>query len=169
MNEKNLIGILGCIGFLIISFTPVIPLMLHHYGIESMIAVKAFVGIFSLVCGYAIIYGFFKKERPDGSKKEGKIRIRMIMMMIGIIIILLAWFSNIPVWLSNISGLGETFDFGGETGISGGIGVRIFTSILTAVGILICRFSIKREKQVIAKMAPEERTIRHAYGGEDNY
>lgn len=167
MNEKNVIGILGVIGFLIISFTPVIPLMLHNYGIDNVVAIKALVGIFSLICGYAVLYGFFKKEREDTSKREGKLKIRFVLLIVGVLIIILAWFSNIPVWLSNLTGLGETFDFGGETSINGGIGVRIFTSMLTAIGILLCKFSFKREKQVIAKIPQSE--YRKAYAGDDDY
>jgi len=142
--------------------------MLHNYGIDSIFVIKAIIGILSLICGWGVIYGFFKKEQQFKPPKEGRIRIRVVMLLIGIGIVGLAWFSHLPLMLADWTGLSNTFDFGGETGLQGGIGTRIFTSILTALGIIICRFSIKREKQVIAQTMPTEETYRKALerGGE---
>jgi hypothetical protein len=169
MNEKNVIGIIGLIGFAIITFTPVIPLMLNNYGIDNIIYIKAVIGMLSLACGYAIAYGFlFKSDKPPSSK-EGKLKVNLILMIIGLILITLAWISNLPQMLADFSGLGETFDFGDDLGMPGGLGVRIFTSLLTVIGVLLIKLSMKRETHVVARLPDSEKTYAYMSHRGDEY
>ena len=52
MDERIIIAMVSAVGFLIIAFTPIAPLMLHTYDINDVYIVKAFVGVFSLICGF---------------------------------------------------------------------------------------------------------------------
>jgi len=165
MNDRNIIGIVGIVGFAVIALTPIVPIMFQNYAVDNIYIIKAAIGFFSLMCGYAVIYGFFKKESPFPTKKEGKLRLMPIFMIAGVAIIALAWFSNLPQICSDYTGLAKTFSYGGETGLQGGIGVRVFTSILTAVGVLLCRFSFRREKRVIAETKNTEETFHKLMGG----
>jgi len=144
MDERNIIALISGIAFLFIAFTPVVPVMLNHYGMNNIFLVKAVIGMLTLVCGWGMMWGFFKKQGEEKTKKDGKIRVKPVFLFIGVLIISLSWFTGLPSWLSNISGLETTFDFGTDTGLEGGIGTRIFTSLLTAVGVLFIKFSLRR-------------------------
>ena len=84
MNERFLIAVIGVFGFIIIAFTSIVPVMLHQYGIDNAFVVRAAVGVSSLICGYAVLWGFFKKENQIKQKKEGKRHLRPIMLIAGV-------------------------------------------------------------------------------------
>jgi len=164
MNDRVMIGFLGIMGFCVIAITPIIPLMCSSYGIDNIFMIKALIGLLSLVCGYAIVYGFFKRESLAPKTKEGKLTIRWILMLIGIGIVILAWFSNLPQMLAEYAGLASTFDYGESIGLQGGIGVRLFTSALTAAGIILCRISITRESNAKPKNQGAETALGNFMG-----
>ena len=164
MNDRVMIGFLGIMGFCVIAITPIIPLMCSSYGIDNIFMIKALIGLLSLVCGYAIVYGFFKRESLAPKTKEGELTIRWILMLIGIGIVILAWFSNLPQMLAEYAGLASTFDYGESTGLQGSIGVRLFTSALTAAGIILCRISITRESNAKPKNQGAETALGNFMG-----
>lgn len=144
MEERNWIFIISAISFCIIAFTPTVPVMLNHYDMNNIYVIKATIGVLTLLCGWGMLWGFIKDRKEEKPKKEGKLRIRPLFIIIGIIIIALSWFTALPLWLSNATGLETTFDFGADTGLEGGIGTRLFTSGLTAIGVLFIKFSTFR-------------------------
>jgi len=152
MNDRNVIGAVSAVGFLLVAFTPVIPLLLHNYDVTNEYLIKASVGMASLVCGYGVLWGFFKSDNKIPKSKEGKVRIRLIFVFLGIICICLAWFTNLPNYLSDETGLDQTFESEGVT-VYGGIGTRIFVSLITGIGVILIKFAVYREKHVIAKAA----------------
>lgn len=151
MSDRNIVGVISVAGFLIVAATPVIPLLLHNYDLDDNdYFVKAIVGVITLICGYGILWGFFKKENRMPKSKEGKLRIRMVLVILGVVFICLAWFTNLPNWIAENSGFETSFESDGEI-IYGGLGTRIFVSALTAAGVVCLKFSTRREKQVYAK------------------
>jgi len=90
VNERILVAMISAASFLIIAFTPIVPLFLYYYDINNVYIIKAVIGLLSLLCGYGIIWGLFKKEGEIKQKKEGKIRIKPILAIAGIIIICIA-------------------------------------------------------------------------------
>jgi predicted nucleic acid-binding Zn ribbon protein len=167
VNDKSIVGIIGIVGFCVITLTPIVPLTLNNYGVESGAVVKTVIGILSMICGYAILHGFVFKGDNVKMKKEGRMRVRIGILMFGIIIIVLAWLSNIPTWLSDLTGLSDKFDWGNEIGIVGGVGVRIFTSLMSIIGVFLCKLSIKREKHVIADNVPKNKMAYDYARGEE--
>ncbi len=157
MNERFLIAVIGVFGFIIIAFTSIVPVMLHQYGIDNAFVVRAAVGVSSLICGYAVLWGFFKKENQIKQKKEGKRHLRPIMLIAGVIFVALAWFTDVPLWIADYTGLSQTFTYSGEI-LQGGLGLRLSTSALTAVGVLFVRFSTYREKEIMTLQRPSEET-----------
>ncbi len=155
MNERFLISAIGALGFVLVSLTSVVPVTLHHYGVENIFIVKASIGFLSLICGYAIVWGLFYKEGRVKPQREGKLRIRPLLLIIGILLICTAWFSTIPLLLSDASGLSSTFEYGEEL-LQGGLGTRIFVSLFTATGVLLVRFSFYRKKSIEAPLKENE-------------
>ena len=153
MNDRSIVGIIGLVGFLIIALTTTIPVILHIYGIDDVFAIKASVGLLTMLCGYGILWGFFKKESPFKQKKEGKIQLRLIPFFIGLIIIAIAWFSDIPLFLADWTGLSQTFTYDGET-LNGGLGTRLWTSFFTCIGVLLIKFSFYRHKVLTTQQQP---------------
>ena len=164
MKDRGFIGVISTVGFLLVAFTPIIPLMLHHYSIDNTYIVKASIGVVTLICGYGIYFGFFKKENLLGKSKEGKIRIRIVLLSFGVICICIAWFTGLPNWLADITGLSNTFVYGGEL-INGGLGTRIFVSFLTAIGIILIKMSIIRKKYVFTESDPSVSQYEQALKG----
>ena len=160
MSDRTIVGFISVAGFVLVAVTPVIPLLLHNYDLDNTYLTKAIVGIVTLICGYGILWGFLKKENKMPKSKEGRLQLHMILLIIGVVAIGLAWFTNLPNWLAVNSGLSETFESNGEI-IYGGLGTRIFVSAITAIGVICLKFSIRREKMVIAKAQPTAGEYEH--------
>jgi cytochrome bd-type quinol oxidase subunit 1 len=133
-------------GFLIVAFTPIVPLLLHTYDIDNEYVIKAIIGVISLICGYGMIWGLYKKENQVKEKKEGKMHVRIITLLIGITIIALAWFTDLPLMVAEYTGLSDTFTHDGET-LKGGLGLRLFTTVFTATGVFMVKYSFYRRKE----------------------
>lgn len=149
-NERLIIASICAAGFLIVAFTPIVPIMLKTYDITNIYIIKATIGLLTLTCGWGVIWSLFRKENEVKTRKEGKLRFRPVLMVAGILLIGVAWFTDVPLWLSDWTGLSTTFSYNGET-LNGGVGLRIWTSVLTGIGIVCLRFSTYREKQFTPK------------------
>ena len=73
-------------------------------------------------------------------------------LIAGIAVICIAWFTDVPLWLSNWSGLNEVFVFSNDI-MEGGFGMRIFLSLFTAIGVLLIKYSTFRDKERIDSRA----------------
>jgi putative Mn2+ efflux pump MntP len=166
MDERNIIAVISLVSFAIVAFTPIVPVMLHHYGMDNIYVIKATIGFLTLLCGMGFVWGFFKKRGEEKKKKEGKLRFRPALIIAGVIVISLAWFTGLPLWLANVSGLETTFDFGTDTGLEGGIGTRLFTSGMTAVGVLLLKFSTFRAQPGHDRPAVDEVTYEKMLEGD---
>lgn len=146
MKDSFIISIIGVIGFLLVAFTSIVPVTLNSYEITNVFIVKATVGFLSLICGYMVVWGLFHSEHKVKQPREGKLRLRPLFLVVGIFLICVAWFTNIPLFIAEFTGLSNTFDYGGEL-LQGGIGTRIFVSIFTGFGVLFIRFAWYRRKE----------------------
>ena len=160
MDERVIIALISAVGFVIIALTPIVPLMLHTYDVDNIYITKAIIGILSLICGYGVVFGLFKKKDQIKQPKEGKLRIKPILLLVGIGIICLSWFTDIPMWCADWSGLSNTFTYNGDL-LNGGIGTRIWVSIFTALGVLLIKLSIKRDDERLLGMEEEKRYSRY--------
>jgi len=79
------------------------------------------------------------------------------MLLIGIGVICVAWFTVIPDMMASAAGLSNVLTYKGDE-LTGGIGVRIFTSMLTGIGVLCIRFSTVRRKPEEERPMVEEST-----------
>lgn len=145
MSERLIVSAVGIVGFIFVAFTSVVPVMLHQYGIDNIYIVKAAIGFATLFFGYLVLWGLLKRENRIKIKKDGKRHLRPIVLIAGIVFVALAWFTDVPVWLADYTGLAQTFDYGGEI-LQGGIGLRVMVSALTGLGVLLVKFSVYREK-----------------------
>ena len=156
MKDNGLIiAIIAAAGFCVVAFTPAVPLLLNTYEVNNTYIVKAVIGILSLVCGYGVVWSLFKKEDNTKPKREGAFHLRPVFLFIGVIVIIVAWFTDVSLWLSDWSGLSQTFDYGGET-LNGGIGTRIWVSFFTGLGVLFIRFSMYRDKERVIQQPTDE-------------
>lgn len=156
MKDNGLIiAIIAAAGFCVVAFTPAVPLLLNTYDINNMYIIKATIGILSLVCGYGVVWSLFKKEDNDKPKREGAFHLRPIFLFAGVIIIIIAWFTDVSLWMADWSGLSNTFTYNNET-LQGGIGTRIFVSAFTGLGVLLIRFSTYRDKERIHAASADE-------------
>ncbi len=146
MRERLLIAGVCLLFFLIFAITPVIPILLESYDITNTFAVRAAVGIATLLCSVGFAWSLFSDpEKKNEKNKDGKLHLRLPLVIIGLALILIAWFTNIPLWLSEMSGLDNMFEFGNEI-MEGGLGTRLMTSVFTSIGVICFRFSTFREK-----------------------
>lgn len=167
MNPKIVVGLTGIIMFAIVSFTPVVPVTLHYYNIDNIFIIKAAIGMLCLLAGYIAIWGFFKSDKAK-QKKSGKLHSRPLMLIVGVIIIALSWFTAVPMHLADLTGLSQTFEFGDDT-LTGGIGTRIFTSALTAFGVLMIRFGFYRDQTIQRQTEAEYNQLLNSGRQEGNY
>ena len=146
-RERTLIAGVCAILFVIFAFTPVIPLLLDTYEIDNTFADRAAVGLATLLCSIGFAWSVFSNPEKRAQKKqmEGKTHIKMYLIFIGIALIAIAWFTNIPLWLSEMTGLDTIFTYSNDT-MEGGVGTRVMTSVFTGIGVLCFRFSTFKEK-----------------------
>ena len=132
--------------FLVVAFTPVVPVMLHYYGIDNVWAAKTLIGLITLGAGLSFAKAVFNKE---DQKKEGKLRIKLVPVIIGGILIAVSWYTGLPELLAEWTGTSEVIEENAAEFVT--VGIRLWTSLLTMLGVFIIRFGISRQKEVYVK------------------
>jgi len=158
MEERLIIAIASGLAFIIVALTPVVPISLYYYDINNIYITKAMVGLLTLFFGYGVIWALRgKKENTKIKDKDGKMHLRLPLLAIGLVAIGIAWFTTVPDIMASSAGLSNVFTYKGDE-LTGGIGVRIFTSMLTGIGILCIRFSTFRDKSDYQRPVVDEAT-----------
>lgn len=155
MAERNIVAVVSVVGFVIVAFTPIVPLLLDSYGINNIYAVKAAIGLISLLCSYGLFWSLFRQSGEKKTKKDGKLHMRPIFLIAGIAVICIAWFTDVPLWISGWTGLNNIYTFQNEV-MEGGLGTRLMVSLLTAAGVLLIRFSTFRDDPGYNRPAVDE-------------
>lgn len=156
MRERLLIALVCFVLFLVFAITPVIPILLDSYGINNTFADRAAVGIVTLLCSVGFAWSLFSDpENKKEKNKDGKMHLRLYLVLIGFGLILIAWFTNIPLWLSDMLGMNNIFTFSNEV-MEGGLGTRLMTSVFTSVGVICFRFSTFRDKEDYLRPSVDE-------------
>jgi amino acid transporter len=143
--------------FLVVAFTPIVPLMLGYYGIDNIFIVKTCIGIIVLGAGWMFGTALFNKD--DIKKKEGKLKYKPFMILVGIALIALSWYTSVPEMLSEYTGTSEIV----QENIILPVGIRIWTSILSLIGIIFIKLGIYRQKEVFVMNPKEEKENSQLY------
>ena len=149
MQGKIFTLITAMVVFLVVAFTPIVSLMLEHYGITDIFIHKTAIGLIILATGLVFGKTLFNKE---DKKKEGKLRYKPIMIAAGTILIGICWYTDLPQMIAEYTGTIELFE---ET-TSLPVGVRLWTSLITLIGVLLIKFGIYRQKEVYV-MNPQQK------------
>jgi len=174
MQERNIIAIICLVFLLIVAFTPFVPIMLESMGYNNIYVERACVGVLSLTCSWGFIWAVFKKDDIIKPKKEGKLHMAPIFLITGAALVVVAWFTDLPLWITQWTGTDSIVEFSNEV-MTGGLMHRVFTSLLTSAGVLLIRYkAFYREDNVVAEksLAERELTYRKLYNythGRDDY
>ena len=135
--------------FLVVAFTPIVSLMLEYYNITDIFIHKTAVGLIVLGAGWIFGKALFNKE---DQKKEGKLKYKPILIIAGVALIAICWYTELPQMLADYTGTTSLFD--DTTSLP--IGVRLWTSLISLIGILLIKFGIYHQKEVYV-MNPQKR------------
>ena len=138
--------------FLVVAFTPVVPVMLHYYNIENMWIAKTLIGLITLGAGLTFSKALFNKEEQ---KKEGKLRIKLLPVIIGCVLIALSWYTGLAELLADWTGTNQVIEENAAEFVT--VGIRLWTSVLTILGVFIIRFGFSRQKEVYVKDPKEKK------------
>ena len=144
MNGRIFTIITAMVVFLVVAFTPIVPLMLSNYGIEDILIIKTIIGVLTLAAGYVFASALFNREDKE---KKGVLHLRLIPLIIGVIIIATSWYTGLPEWIADTTGTNAAMENGGAEELIT-VGVRIWTSVLTLGGITLIRFGIYRKEEI---------------------
>ena len=142
MNGRIFAIITSMIVFLLVAFTPIVSLMLTHYGVTDAFAIKTVIGLLTLACGYFFVSALLNREREP---KEGERGYRLVPLFVGLAIIMITWYTDLPLWLADWSGVNHYLAGGAKELVP--IGTRIWVSILTLIGILLIKLGFYRTKE----------------------
>lgn len=173
MQERNIIAIICIVFLLVVAFTPFVPVMLETFGYNNIYVERACVGGLSLLCSWGFIWAVFRKDDIIKPKKEGKLHLKPGFLVAGAALVAIAWFTDLPLWIAQWTGTDTIVEFSNEV-MTGGLMHRVFTSMLTASGVLLIRYkSFYREDNIVAEKSPAERELTYRkllnYGREDEY
>ena len=132
--------------FLAVAFTPLVPLMLEYYGETNIYIAKTIVGLLTLGAGFAFASALLNKEPKP---KEGRLNIKVVPIVAGAAIVAIAWYTDLPQWIADWTGTTSIIGEAYNDLISAG--VRIWTSVLTLIGVFIIKLGIRRKKEVYVK------------------
>jgi O-antigen/teichoic acid export membrane protein len=132
--------------FLVIAFTPIVPVMLHYYGNDNVWLAKTLIGLITLGAGMTFAKALFNKEEQ---KKEGKLRIKLVPIIAGAVVIALSWYTGLPEMLADWTGTSQAIEENAAEFVT--VGIRLWTSVLTIIGVFLIRFGFTRQKEVYVK------------------
>jgi hypothetical protein len=143
MNGRLFTIIVAMIVFLVVAFTPIVPLMLTHYGYGNELIARTVIGLLTLGAGYAFAVALLNREPKE---RDGSIHFRIIPMLAGIAVVLLAWYTDLPKYLADWTGTANYFKDTAEALVP--VAVRLWVSILTWIGVIVAKFGIYWQEEV---------------------
>ena len=144
MNGRFFTIVVAMIVFLLVAFTPIVSLMLTNYGVTDAFVVKTFIGLITLGCGYFFVTALLNREKKI---KEGRLAYRIVPMIAGVALIMLAWYTDLPSWISDATGTNGYL--AGSVQELVPVGTRIWVSIFTFLGVLLIKIGIYRKTEEI--------------------
>lgn len=137
--------------FLIVAFTPIVSIMLEHYGITDIFIHKTVIGLIVLAAGWSFIRALLNKEPV---KKDGKLKLKPLFIIAGVALVAICWYTDLPQILAEYTGTTSFF----EEQTSLPVGVRLWTSLITLIGVLLIKLGIYHQKEVyvLNQMKKEE-------------
>jgi amino acid transporter len=138
--------------FLIVAFTPIVPVMLHYYGIQDIWVAKTCIGLITLVAGITFVKALLNREKQN---KDGKFQFKLIFVIIGCAVILVSWYTILPEYLADLTGTSQFIGENNEEFLP--VGIRVWTSLLTLMGVLIIKLGIERQTEVYVKEPKEKK------------
>ena len=134
--------VVAMVVFLLVAFTPIVSLMLQYYGVTDAFLVKTVIGLLTLGCGYFFVSAILNRDKKP---KEGERAYRVIPLLIGAALIMLAWYTDLPSWLAEITGTNHYLATEVKELVP--IGTRIWVSVLTLLGIVLIKVGFYRTKE----------------------
>lgn len=127
--------------FLIVAFTPIVSIFLEYYGITDIFIHKTVIGLIVLGAGWSFGKALLNKEPV---KKEGKLKVKPLLIIIGIALIAVCWYTELPQLIAEYTGTTSFL----EEQTSLPVGVRLWTSLITLIGVFLIKLGIHRQKEV---------------------
>lgn len=141
MHGRFFTLITAMVVFLIVAFTPIVSLFLEFYGITDIFIHKTAIGIIVLGSGWTFGRALLNKEPK---KKEGKLKLKPIFIIIGVALIAICWYTELPQILAEYTGTTSFFEE--QTTLP--VGVRLWTSFITLIGVLLIKLGVYHQKEV---------------------
>jgi len=159
-NPERLV--IGLAAIVLISFTPIVPWLVTSLGLSSepwfTFVVRMLTGVLSLAAAVYAISGI--REEGERKPKEGKIKINLVVLLIGVIILLVAWLTDLSNWIVTSFGLDISFELGTAAYNNTSIPARFITALFTFLGALCIKKSFTRKKEVVAvSQTPDVHTL----------
>ena len=82
----------------------------------------------------------------EPKERDGSIHFRIIPMLAGVAIVLLAWYTDLPKYLADWTGTTNYFKDTAEALVP--VAVRLWVSILTWIGVLVAKFGVYWQEEV---------------------
>ena len=143
MNGRLFTIITAMVVFLVVAFTPIVPLMLSHYGYGNELFARTVIGLLTLAAGYAFAVALLNREKKE---RDGSMHLRIIPLLAGVAVVLLAWYTDLPKYLADWTG--TTKYLADTSGALVPMAVRLWVSILTWMGVLVAKFGIYWQEEV---------------------
>jgi len=160
--------VVGLIIILIIAFTPIIAWFVTSLGLNSedwgKYVIRGLTGVITYIAAVYAISGL--REPKQKVEKEGKVTVHYYMLIAGIAIIAVAWFTDISELLITTFGLQWEFEIGGTVYANTSIPARLFTSLFTFLGALLIKNSIKRKRDAVAQPEGNSLALYNAFSRE---
>jgi len=142
MNNRLSVIIIAVVIFLTVSFTPIVPLMLQHYGISDIFIIRTVIGLLTLAAGWMFAGAIINSEK----EREGTVHFRLILLIVGVAIVLLAWYTDLSKWVSDFTGTTKYLQETNPVLID--VGHRIWVSLLTLIGVILIKFGVYWQEEV---------------------
>jgi hypothetical protein len=127
--------------FLIVAFTPIVSIFLEYYGITDIFIHKTAIGLIVLGAGWTFGKALLNREP---AKKEGKLKFKPILIIIGIALVAICWYTELPQLIAEYTGTTSFLDE--QTSLP--VGVRLWTSLITLIGVFLIKLGIYHQKEV---------------------
>jgi amino acid transporter len=141
MHGRFFTLITAMVVFLIVAFTPIVSIFLEFYGITEIFIHKTVVGLIVLASGWTFGKALLNREPK---RKEGKLKLKPIFIIIGIVLIAICWYTELPTMIAEATGTNSLLEE--QTTLP--VGVRLWTSLITLVGVFLIKLGIYHQKEV---------------------